>query len=58
MTLTKEMINSFPTITEEEEKNEFWDPDEFIRIGMAEFDKAIAEIDRQLSESQSQAPQL
>ncbi|MCQ2083289.1 MAG: hypothetical protein MJY58_02170 [Bacteroidaceae bacterium] len=46
MILTEEMIKSLPVITEEEEKNNYWDAEEFINEGLAKFDKAIAEIDK------------
>ena len=46
MILTEEMIKSLPLITEEEEKNNYWDAEEFINEGLAKFDKAIAEIDK------------
>lgn len=45
MLLTKEMIDSLPVIPEEQLSEEYWDPDEFIKEGLAKFDKAIAEID-------------
>ena len=45
MLLTKEMIDSLPVIPEEQLSEEYWDPDEFIKKGLAKFDKAIAEID-------------
>lgn len=44
--LTEEMIKNLPVITEEEEKNNYWDADEFINEGLIKFDKAIAEIDK------------
>ena len=48
MLLTKEMIDSLPVIPEEQLSEEYWDPDEFIKEGLAKFDKAIAEIDKEL----------
>lgn len=45
MILTEELIKNLPILTEEEEKNKYWDAEEFINEGLAKFDKAIAEID-------------
>ena len=44
MILSDEFINSLPTITEEQEANEFWNPDEFVEIGMKEYDKTMNRI--------------
>lgn len=41
------MIESLPVIPEEQLSEEYWDPDEFIKEGLAKFDKAIAEIDKE-----------
>ena len=57
MIFTDEMINNIPTITEEEERNDYWDAEEFINEGLAKFDKAISEIDK-LYESKHQLVQV
>ena len=48
MLLAKEMIDSLPVIPDEQLSEGYWDPDEFIKEGLAKFDKAIAEIDKEL----------
>lgn len=44
MILTEEMIKKLPVLTEEQEKTEFWDEDEFINEGLKEYDNTMKEI--------------
>lgn len=44
MIFTDEMLNSLPVISEDQDVSDFWDPEEFIQVGLQEYDKTMNQV--------------